>query len=588
MRRWLLVFSLFNFLLNGCKKLSGSTTEFPVTGSIDLVTRVYGSVEGFVSGENNLPVSGAIVSFGAASAVTDPHGYFSFDSIAVIQSSAVISVTHSGYFKAVRNFEVTEGKVAFFRIQLLKAEHIGNFSAGSGGSISHPNGWSIDFLPGSIVNAATQQAYHGSVTVLAQWLNPTRSDLQQVMPGDLRAIDANGAAKYLSSYGMIGVELLGSAGERLQLGNNQKAALHFPIPVSLQANAPVNIPLWHFNESTGLWMEEGSAIKSGNTYTGTVAHFSFWNVDIPNLYITVKLKLISPQLQPIPGLLVKLTDVANPANIGFGLSNALGEVSGYVPKNHTYSLAVFSNPSCTQPIYSQTLIVGESDLPMTDIQLQTNSTLQLSGRVVDCQNAPVSRGKVFIESGGVYHVLPTWGNGQFSGAFPVCDGAVHTVSLLASDEVHQQQGPVQTYSLLPGGNSLGDLQACGFSTSEYMQLVVDSSIQFLVQRPGDTLYINQLPNATLSINGFQLANFNLNVAFNMSAQGMTTGSFQSLNQVASHLLPNASTPEQATLVSITECGLPGIGFVAGHFAGYVNVPAGNDRHHVQVHFRVRR
>ena len=159
MRRWLCVLCTINLLFSNCKKIKEPVAEMPGNSGIDLVTRAIGSAEGFITNEHHQPVRGAIVTFGAASAVTDVQGYFSFDSVSVIKSSAVLTVTYSGYFKAVRNVEVTEGKSAFFRIQLLKAESIGSFSSGSGGSVRHPLGWGIDFLPGSIVNPSNQQLY---------------------------------------------------------------------------------------------------------------------------------------------------------------------------------------------------------------------------------------------------------------------------------------------------------------------------------------------------------------------------------------------------------------------------------------------
>src|SRR5262249_46667295 len=153
----------------------------------------------------------------------------------------------------------------------------GTVSGSGGGTVTVQGGGNVVFAGNSFVNTAGNSAYTGTVSVSTYFLNPTASNFTDIMPGTLRGISANNEETGLQSFGMMAVELTGAGGEKLQLGANKTATLTFPIPAGLQASAPATIPLWSFNDTTGLWKEEGFATKQGTNYVGSVSHFSFWN-----------------------------------------------------------------------------------------------------------------------------------------------------------------------------------------------------------------------------------------------------------------------------------------------------------------------
>ena len=104
-----------------------------------------------------------------------------------------------------------------------------------------------------------------------------------MMPGgDLSAQRTDGSSTMLLSYGMTAVNLTDNNGNKLQLKEGSEATLTFPIPVSMKDNLPASIPLWSFNEKTGLWEEEGLAELKGDVYVGKVKHFSWVNLDEPS------------------------------------------------------------------------------------------------------------------------------------------------------------------------------------------------------------------------------------------------------------------------------------------------------------------
>lgn len=115
---------------------------------------------------------------------------------------------------------------------------------------------------------------------------------------DLNAMPANGVAKDaqanivdLISVGMITATFKDANGQELQLANGKTADIQMNLPVKSLNNqemkAGTEIPMWYFDESSGLWIEEGKGqvITSNQSTTGlavhaTVRHFSTWNWDL--------------------------------------------------------------------------------------------------------------------------------------------------------------------------------------------------------------------------------------------------------------------------------------------------------------------
>ncbi|WP_298143153.1 hypothetical protein [uncultured Acinetobacter sp.] len=114
---------------------------------------------------------------------------------------------------------------------------------------------------------------------------------------DLNAMPANGVAQNaqneivnLISAGMISVTFKNEQGETLQLAQGKTAELRMDLPVGSIDNQGMSIgteiPMWYFDESKGLWVEDGVGyvVESNQSATGlavqaTVEHFSTWNWD---------------------------------------------------------------------------------------------------------------------------------------------------------------------------------------------------------------------------------------------------------------------------------------------------------------------
>ena len=241
----------------------------------------------------NSPLAGVTVTSGDQVVTSDLNGFFKFDKVKVQNGRALVKFSKEGYASVVRSISYESGSTVRLDANLLPAQEK-IVSSTSPSSITVGDRWSgeviIDFEGGFTANGTN---YTGAVTANAVYLDPDNGDFAEQMPGDLSAVRADESAAQLVSWGMVAVDLTGDQGQELELANGKKATLRFPIPDKFKnETAPESIPLWSFNEDTGLWVEEGVATLNGEYYEGEVSHFSWHNLDSPeltaHLEVTVK------------------------------------------------------------------------------------------------------------------------------------------------------------------------------------------------------------------------------------------------------------------------------------------------------------
>lgn len=561
---------------------AGATNQLP-----DLTTKVSSSVSGFVTDENDAPVLGASVQVGAATITTDKYGYFEAKNVQVVKQAAVVTVNKPGYFKGIKTYIATEGKAAFFRIKLIPKTIIGTINAGTGGFIARPDGFSVKLLAGSIVNAATNALYTGPVTVAAYWIKPTAADLPNIMPGDLRGIDADGYLKLLQTYGMAAVELTGSSGELLQIVNGQKATLTIPFPVgsTIGSTAPATIPLWYFDETKGLWKQEGTATKTGNMYTCEVGHFSFWNCDVPANYVQFNCTLKSQAGNPLPYALVRIT-VVGTNNSAWGYTDSSGYVGGAVPNNSNLLLEVMPAFGCSNSIYSQTFTTGNTNISLGTITINASPNVAtLNGTLTNCSNLPVTNGSIITLESGIYSRYAVNNTGAFSFSRIFCS-LPQTITLIGEDMANAQQSAGTNYTVNPGTNAVGNIQACGVTTQQFVNYSVNGS-NFTLTYPADSFLVRNGNNTSIIIDAGQIGGSN-SVGFSFLSQGIALNSAQPLTFFGSRPQMTIPTIQNSILVNITEYGNIGE-FISGNFAGTVAESAPpNTVYNITCNFRVRR
>ena len=557
------------------------------------------NLEGRVTDETGLPVSGAIVKAGLVTTQTDRNGNFKFVNASFTTGETFVTVSKSGFFLGSRTFFSGENSNNFIKIQLLRKTITARLDAAAGGDADiRGNGGSVHFEPNTFVTA-NGSTYTGTVLVATHYLDPTSQDINDQMPGDLRGTATNGATVGLKSFGMIAVELTGEAGQKLQIKSGMNATLNVNIPASLSAAAPATIPLWYFNDSTGLWKQEGSAVKSGDSYTGNVAHFTFWNCDDPFEYVKIKARVTNNTGLPVAGVKVKITAPVTGAT-AYDYTDNNGNVDGFVPKNQTLTLEVIN--TCGQAAYSGNIGPFSSQTDIGNV-VMTQNTTTISGTVISCANTPVANGYVQIGINGNIEFAGVI-NGAFNYTFLNCNNSP-VVQLLAVDNESLQQGNTVTVNLTSSTVNAGVLTACGTSANTFFNMTVNGTTlsgntpDYNRYAWKDTSYVDSsgcdyyYAAYDSSVSRYLFASLHLpitQVFGTPSSFPLLDAGYSGINGITEDMSLSPLTPGQQ--ITFTEYG--GLGqFVAGNYSGqmrrenYVNGINIIDTVNVILNFRVR-
>lgn len=588
--RFSVLILMLPLIISGCKKNDSSYFNLP--SPLDLTTQVKSSVSGFVTDENDQAVYLATVQVGSISVTTDKYGHFEVKNVDVVKDAATVTVTRTGYFKGIKTYLAEAGKSAFFRIKLIPKKIIGTVDASAGGTIYSIYGLGITLPANAVVNAASNIVYSGTVNIAAYWIDPTSAELTNIMPGDLRGINAAGNMQLLTTFGMAAVELTGAGGELLQIAPDKKAILNFPIPVSILSSAPANIPLWYFDEAKGLWQEEGIATKYGNSYIGEVRHFSFWNCDAPGSYVQFNCTLVDQNNHPLPFAFVRISMVSNPLNRATGYTDTAGYVAGLVPDNTQLKMEVFSDASCTAtPLYSQVFTTTNTNISLGTIIVNNPAViLNINGTATNCSNASLSQGVAVIKYGYRFYTYPVT-NGLYNINFPVCSTPAN-VSISIVDMSNQQSSLPTSYTLNAGNNTIPDIQACGTSAEEYMYYTIDGTPSYLATGSYYFLhYISTPPTPPFQTDWFLAdvtptqivypATLVIERPFSLPVISAPLVSFNPRFGGGGPPFPNPIT------VYYTEYGNIGQ-YIAGNFSGTIKNTINNAIRNVSCSFRVKR
>jgi hypothetical protein len=484
------------FLIISCHKDPGNPG--PVDPPDQLVTA---SLEGLVLDGNGMPVANASVTSGSGnSTATDMNGRFRFSNIKMSGRWGFVKVVKTGFFTGSRSIITNANASNFIEIELLSKTPVGDFSGASGGKIDLPSGSSVSFAGSAVVNAAGNSPYTGNVHVYASYLDPTREGANRQMPGDLRGISAAGRETGLQSYGMMVVELEGDGGEKLQIAPGRKASIRMAIPASLQGSAPASIPLWHFDDSTGKWMEEGSATRDGNNYVGQVGHFSFWNCDAPCGIAYFQAHIKDQHGNPVAYADLEFASEASGTRSGH--TDQGGYVQGWLVKGQSLTLKV--KDECGNSLYTQNIGVVTGDVDLGTITVTMSGTsLALTGAVVDCSGQPVTDGFFSaIVNGHIYRGGVT--NGHFSIAISLCAGMGTDIKLTAVDLANASMSEEITLPAASGVVDAGVIHACGTPVDQWVRCSIGGSNYYMASPLDDITAFKNSDVGGVDVFGFDV------------------------------------------------------------------------------------
>ncbi|WP_187659997.1 Ig-like domain-containing protein [Flavobacterium buctense] len=454
----------------------------------------------------NNPIQGVTIKIGSLSTQTDVNGVFILNGAEVYERYAHITATKSGYIDGSRSMVPTSGKNNV-KIMLLPNDPLETIQSGVTSEVSIYSGTKIVF-DGAFVDANGND-YSGSVQVAMFHLTPTDENISKLMPGMLYAQTETNEQAVLETFGMINVELRGSAGQKLNIKEGHTAEITMRIDDSQLATAPSSIPLWHFDEERGYWKEDGVATKVGNKYVGEVSHFSWWNCDAPFPLVTLTVTIVDANGNGISNVGVGLIANGNTWPV-MGYTNNQGQISGLVPSNQTIVLNVYPDYygcNSSNIIYTTSIGPFSANTTLPNIVINNSSTTMSStvvGNLVKCNNTNVTNGYVILNRAGGYSVSPVT-NGAFSFNEIYCPSNTQ-FTLKGYDMENLQTTDSIAYNFTSPITTIGNLQACT-AVDEFISYQVDNNpTVFLIQSVNGGASGQGTPNT----NGFYLSGFNNN------------------------------------------------------------------------------
>lgn len=271
-------------MLAGCNR-DTAEAEAPATAATQVEIRM------FVLGLNAQPIEGVRVEAvgGSEVATTDAQGAGQI--VRPNAARTLLKFSKAGYadmFKSVALQPETAGTIVSVRLHARAAAQ--TLDAGSGGTLTGPDGSRIEVAAGSLVDAASGAALTGLVDISMTPIDVS-GDAVEAFPGRFRGVAADGSRPLLASYGTTEF-VLTQAGRRVDLARGRSAAILLPIytpqhiPGVAVAAGDV-IPLWSLDETTGMWKQEGTGTvvvadtsPTGYALSAVVGHFSWWNCDV--------------------------------------------------------------------------------------------------------------------------------------------------------------------------------------------------------------------------------------------------------------------------------------------------------------------
>ncbi|QPK62814.1 hypothetical protein IVG45_18580 [Methylomonas sp. LL1] len=271
--------------------ICGNVDFCPTDASNSCVT-VNGRVKG-----NGAVLSGVNIKIGTdtnnKTTVTDSLGTFSATGLGSAQAAhdnlndfLPVEVSASGYSSGYAKVVLEKGKAEYsvaIDLQPVSDNFTTDDNLNNGVEINKQGAavGQLTIPDSSLPDGVTE------VTGTVTYLDPTTDDIQSAPGGDLLAlpagVDPNTATPVpLESFGMMEFDLKDQNGNPIhELGGTAEVCMK----ATPGLNAGDTIPLWYYDEATGLWKEQGQgtvADKNGQLMIcGNVTHFTWWNYDQP-------------------------------------------------------------------------------------------------------------------------------------------------------------------------------------------------------------------------------------------------------------------------------------------------------------------
>ena len=347
------------------------------------------SVKGTVKSKKNSAITGAVVSIGSISKTSDFNGYFQFENVSARKSGEIIKVEKPGFLTTYKTVYPQKDAVIYIDIE-LKSE--------STPIVINSND------PDKVFNNENDQAsikgndftrggnvFSGQLTVKPFWSMISDEDFYDRQIGDPIGYDRYYNTKGISSYGIVGIDILDNDDQKIELGKGTY------IEIKINSTSHVNpdeLSVWKFNFEKNKWLEtdlKAKLITQSNKsfYVSEVESTGIYNFGTNFNVYEKEMNVLTHE-----GLQAQFIDVdINSENLNFKLSKRTsdkGKIIAYIPldENSDISIVLDKKP------FKQTILKDEDIINIPADQ----KLITVQGNMFDCNGNALKEGYITIIS----------------------------------------------------------------------------------------------------------------------------------------------------------------------------------------------
>lgn len=351
------------------------------------------------------------VKVGALETFTDSTGHYVFGNLEPA-AGMVVSFSKTGFTANAVTADGIAGGITTANATLKPLADPVPLDAAAGGAITDGLSNTIIFGENAFVTKSGRKSVAGVVDVSITPLDVTDEDDLSAFPGNFLAIPAAKAdgTVQLETFALADYTVT-QDGEALDLAPGGSATIELALPGNTPLADGEQVPLWSFDEATGLWVEEGvgqivpSSRKAGTlVYRATITHLSWWNCDAPlSDKNCVTGTVVDETGAPVAGAPVEAVGTTY-NGVTSGVTGADGRFCVDVKRGSTVTVRVY--------LPGGRVVVRETVVSLPDAEASCATggctdagTLQLSfdscisGRVLGEDGAPVANAQVRASTG---------------------------------------------------------------------------------------------------------------------------------------------------------------------------------------------
>ena len=242
------IFATFLFTIVSCTQTAATP---------ELEPAAVNNITGTVVDQLNVPQANVQIQVGRETTTTSATGTYSINSGGNADGFVYLTAKKSGFIEGSKTFRFTTNTTFNVKIMLVNNTVYTTFNTGIENTVKLPNNTRVKF-PRSFVDQ-NNQPYNGTVSVSMHHIFPSNTDKKYIYRG--LAVINNGVVteKKCRLYGMILIEMKGSAGQLLDISSTSSLQATIVLESSQLTNTPVSLETLDFDDLNGYWRPRGLA-----------------------------------------------------------------------------------------------------------------------------------------------------------------------------------------------------------------------------------------------------------------------------------------------------------------------------------------